>query len=191
MTLRQTALGLAVAGGLLVGMTACGGDGKTPTASDLPTSVPTSTPPKATPTPVDPTAVAKAEVLKDYQEFLAFRARGMVSNNAVFPYEQMMTGNALRAARSYVGAMATVGSKFSGSYKYLKGSVVAVNLKAKPATASVQACAMDSLILTNKSGKQLTEPAKVATDDKLILTGGRWKVTETFSGEPTGEGCTR
>lgn len=191
MTLRQTALGLAVAGGLLVGMSACGGDDKTTSADELPTSVPTSAPPSATPTPADPTAAAKAEVLKDYQEFLAFRARGMVSNSATFPYEQMMTGNALRAAKSYVGGMASVGSRFSGSYKYLKGSVVAVNLKAEPATASVQACAMDSLILTDKSGKQLTEATKVATDDKLVLTGGRWKVTETFSGEPTGEGCTR
>ena len=131
MTLRQTALGLAVASGLLVGMSACGGDDKTATASDLPTSVPTDASASATPTPVDPTAAAKAKVLKDYQEFLDVRARGLLSNSPGYPYEQVMTGNALQTAKSYVGGMALINAKFSGSYKYLQGSVVALNLKAQ------------------------------------------------------------
>ncbi len=189
MTLRQTALGLAVASGLLVGMSACGGDDKTATASDLPTSVPTDASASATPTPVDPTAAAKVKVLKDYQEFLDVRARGLLSNSPGYPYEQVMTGNALQTAKSYVGGMALINAKFSGSYKYLQGSVVALNLKGKPATATVRACAMDSIILTSKAGKAQNEAAKVSTDDDLVLTGGKWKVTETATLDDTGEGC--
>jgi hypothetical protein len=190
MPLRRTLVGSIVATGLIIGLTSCGSDddaSRSTPVSNTPSS-PTSTAP--TSTPVDPTATAKAKVLADYQAYVAFFARGLVSNNPTYPYEQMMTGNALKATKSVTTGMQISGRKFSGTYKYLKGSVTALNLKAKPATATVQACAMDSVILRDKKGKALTSPAKVATNDRLVLTGGRWKVTETTTLDEHGEGCT-
>jgi hypothetical protein len=189
MSLRRTLLGSIIATGLILGLTGCGGDDHASQPTPV-SDTPAPTASTSTPTPVDTTATAKAKVLADYQAYVAFFARGLVSNNPTYPYEQMMTGNALKATKSVTTGMQISGRKFSGTYKYLKGSVVALNLKAKPATATVQACAMDSVILRDKKGKALTSPAKVATNDRLVLTGGRWKVTETTTLDEHGEGCT-
>jgi hypothetical protein len=191
MPLRRTLLGSIVATGLLIGLTSCGSDddaSRSTPVSNTPSS-PTSTAP--TSTPVDPTATAKAKVLADYQAYVTFRVRGLVSNDPTYPYGQVMTGNALQATKSVTTGMQLSGRKFSGSYTYIKGSVVALNLKAKPATATVQACATDAVMLKDKTGKALTSPAKVSTNDRLVLVAGRWKVTETTTLDEHGEGCTR
>ncbi|MDX6250231.1 MAG: hypothetical protein QOF10_3591 [Kribbellaceae bacterium] len=194
MQLRRTVFGSVIATGLILGLTGCGGNDQAtqPTpVSDTPSPT-MSTPPTPTPTPVDPVAAAKVKVLADYKNYVAFQTRGVVTNDPVYPYEQVMTGNALRSMKSVVTGMNMMGRKYSGSLTFLKGSVVALNLKAKPATATVQACEMDALVVKDKKGKTLTAPpAKVSTDDRLVLVGGRWKVTETTTLDEHSEGCTR
>jgi hypothetical protein len=191
MPLRQRLLGAIVATGLVLGLSACGGDDK---ATGLPESTASSSAaaPTPTPTPVDPAVAAKAKIMADYETYVAFRARGFASNNPTYPYEQMMAGNALQAMKSVTAGMQMVGRKYSGTMTYLKGSVAVLNLKAKPATATVQACVMDKLVLKDKNGKALTKgPAKVATDDELVLVGTQWKVTETTTYSDTSAGCAR
>jgi hypothetical protein len=194
MQLRRTLFGLVVAAGLLFSLAGCGGTdhGTQPTpVSDTPSPT-VSTIPTPTPTPAGPVAAAKAKAIADYKNYVAFQSRGFVSNDPAYPYEQVMTGNALQAMKSVVGGMNLAGSKYSGSTTFLKGSVVALNLKAKPATATVQACVQDALVLKNKKGKTLTEPpAKVSTNDRLVLVGTKWKVTETTTYDAHAAGCTR
>jgi hypothetical protein len=190
MRLVRTVLGLVVAGGLIFGVSACGGDDKTtgPTpVSDTPSPTATPTP---TPTPVDPTVAAKAKIVADYKNYVAVQSRGLVSNNPTYPYDQTMTGNALHAVKSVTAGNQMIGRKYSGSVTYLNATVAALNLKTKPATATVQGCIMDKLVLKDKKGKTLTgPPSKLATSDKLVLVGTRWKVTETASEDASGAGC--
>jgi hypothetical protein len=192
MPLRQKLLGAIVATGLVLGLSACGGDDKPTGSTPISTAPSPTATPTPTPTPVDPTVAAKAKIMADYETYVAFRARGFASNNPTYPYEQMMAGNALQAMKSVTAGMQMVGRKYSGTMIYLKGSVAVLNLKAKPATATVQACVMDNLVLKDKKGKALTKgPAKVATDDKLVQVGTQWKVTETTTYSDASAGCTR
>lgn len=189
MKLRQTTLGLALAAGLVLGSSGCNSDDQAaPPASDIPSATPTpATPPMPT---ADPTTLAKDKALADYEAYAAFRSRGLLSNDPAYPYEQAMTGNALQAAKSVTTGMNLSGRKFTGSYKYLSGSVVALDLKAKPATATVKACVDDAVVLRDKTGKVLTSPpAKVSTNDKLVLVGAKWKVTETATLPASAAGC--
>jgi hypothetical protein len=189
---RRTVFGSVIATGLILGLSSCGGNDHAtqPTpVSDTPSPTVSTVP---TPTPVDPVVAAKAKILADYKNYVAFRTRGFLSNDPVYPYEQVMTGNALQAMKSVMTGMNMMGRKYSGSLTFLKGSVVALNLKTRPATATVQACSMDALVLKDKKGKRLTgAPAKVSTDDRLVLVGKLWKVTETTTYDEHSEGCTR
>lgn len=189
MPLRQKLLGAIVATGLVLSLSACGGDDKPSGSVPATTPLPTPTP---TPTPVDPSVAAKTKIIADYKNYVAFQSRGVVSNHATYPYDQVMTGNALQAIKSVTAGMEMIGRKYSGSLTFLKGSVVALNLKTKPATATVQACEMDALVLKDKKGKTLSKgPRKVATNDKLVLVGSRWMVTETTTLSEASAGCTR
>jgi hypothetical protein len=190
MPLRQKLLGAIVATGLVFSLSACGGDdeptGSTPIST---TPSPTVTP---TPTPVDPTVAAKAKVIADYKNYIAFRGRGFVSNNPTYPYDQVMTGNALQADKSIASGNQMIGRKYSGSVTFLKATVTALNLKTKPATATVQGCITDALVLKDKQGKVLTDPpSNLSTSDKLIFVSNRWKITETSSEGASGPGCSR
>jgi hypothetical protein len=192
MPLRQTLLGAIVAAGLIFGLSACGDGekaaGPTP-VSDTPSPTATPTP---TPTPVDPIVAAKAKIIADYKNYVAVRSRGLASNNPTYPYDQAMTGNALQAMKSVAAGNQMIGRKASGSVTYLKGTVTALNLKTKPASATVQACIMDKLVLKDKKGKVLTDPpAKISTSDKLVLVGTQWKITETASEDAAGAGCSQ
>jgi hypothetical protein len=194
MQLRRTALGTVIAAGLILSLSSCGGkDHATQPAPVSDTPAPTVSA-ASTPTPksVDPVAAAKAHAMTDYRNYIAFQSRGFVTNHPTYPYEQVMTGNALQAMKSFVGGMNLAGSKFSGSLTFLKGSVVALNLKAKPATATVQACLKDALVLKNKRGKTMSSPPqRVSTNDRLVLVGKLWKVTETTTYDAHSAGCTR
>ena len=87
-----------------------------------------------------------------------------------------MTGNALQAAKSVTTGMNLSGRKFTGSYKYLSGSVVALDLKAKPATATIKACVDDAVVLRDKTGKALTSPSGKGLYERQ--TGARWREVE-------------
>jgi hypothetical protein len=61
---------------------------------------------------------------------------------------------------------------------FLRGSVVKLDLKAKPSTARVQSCELDQISGVDKKGKQAYKPSgQVSTDITLALMDGRWKVT--------------
>lgn len=192
MPLCQKLLGAIVATGLILGLSACGGDDKPTGSTPVSTTPLPSATPTPTPTPVDPTVAAKAKIVTDYQNYIAARSRGLVSNNPTYPYDQVMTGNALQAMKSVTAGNQMIGRKYSGSVTYLKGTVTALNLKTKPATATVQACITDKLVLKDKKGKTLTgPPSNLSTSDKLALVGTQWKITETASEDASGPGCSR
>jgi hypothetical protein len=99
---RRTVFGSVIATGLILGLSSCGGNDHAtqPTpVSDTPSPTVSTVP---TPTPVDPVVAAKAKILADYKNYVAFRTRGFLSNDPVYPYEQVMTGNALQAMKSFV-----------------------------------------------------------------------------------------
>jgi hypothetical protein len=179
MTLRRTAVGLAAVVGILFGLSACGdGDQATQSASQTPPVTPLSPTPSVTPTPVDPTEAARAKVLADYKHFVTFWTAGTISGDPTYPYEQVMAGEALRVTKSASTADHIRGIKFSGSTKFLRGSVVKLDLNAKPSTARVQSCELDQISGVDKKGKQAYKPSgQVSTDITLALMDGRWKVT--------------
>ena len=185
----RTALGL-VTMGLVLSVGGCGGAGKaTSSATDTPL-VPVSSPsPSAPSTPVDPAAVVKAKVMSDYKTFVATRSRGIVSNNPTFPYEQVMTGNALSTIKSVMTGSRMAGTTYSGGLRFVKGHVSALNLRSKPATAIVQACVFDGLKATSKTGKVTTSSGEISKQDRLVLIAGHWKATETQSLEKGAPGC--
>ncbi|MFB6721203.1 hypothetical protein ACFCV3_13620 [Kribbella sp. NPDC056345] len=185
MKIRQTVCSTTLALGLLLGTTACGSDTKTQPPAEQPRVAPTT--PK--PTPVDPTVAAKAKVLADYKLFIDTQSRGFVSNSPTFPYEQVMTGNALAAAKSVMAGAQMAGLKYSGSARFLKGEVSALNLKAKPATATVRACIFDGLKSTSKRGKVTSLQDKLSREDQMVLVDGRWKASETKGLDKSQEGC--
>jgi hypothetical protein len=193
MLLRRTLLGSVVAAGLILGLTGCGGDDQAsqPTPlSDTPSATPFSPTPSVTPRPADPTVAAKAKVLSDYQTFVATRARGFISNSPTFPYEDVMIGEALQAQKAGMTGAYEIGTKYSGSARFLRARVVSLNLQAKPATAKVQACILDSLASTSKSGKkQGGTPQEVSTDDQMALVGGKWKASVTKTLDKAAAGC--
>jgi hypothetical protein len=127
--------------------------------------------------------------MADYKFSIATQSRGIVSNSATFPYEQVLTGNALSKLRSVVTAAQMAGTKYSGGVRFVKGEVAALNLKAKPATATVQACVYDGLKATSKTGKVTTSAVEVSRQEQLVLVGGRWKPTEVKSLKKTEPGC--
>lgn len=191
MAFRRVVFGM-VAAGLVVSLSGCGGDGEAePLASVTPT-VTNSATATATPTPtVDPAVAARGKIMADYKQLVDFQSRGFVSNDPTYPYEQMMVGNALRTMKSVATAGRLNGTRYSGSVRFLKGSVVALNLRAKPATATVHGCVLDSLI-ARKNGKTLTAPPQqVSTETKMLLVGGRWKETESATTVKDVGGCTQ
>jgi hypothetical protein len=192
MPLRRTTFGTVVATGLILGLSGCGGhDQAAPSANDTPL-LPVSTPiPTPTPTPtVDPTAAAKAKVLADYRHFTSVSGQGWLSNKPSYPYEQVMTGEALSAQKAVVTGADLIGTKYSGSLKFIKGSVVALDLKAKPATATVRACVHDALVAKTKAGKTVSPPpAYVSREDRMVLVAGRWKATDTKATEEDPDEC--
>jgi hypothetical protein len=189
MRIRRTAFGMALATALALGASSCGGDDKTPRTADTPSITSSTPPPTPTPTPVDPTAAAKTKIMADYQSYIAVRSRGIVSNDPTFPYEQVMAGRALAAVKSVVAGSQMIGTKYSGNIRFVKGHVATLNLKAKPATATVQACIFDGLKATSKSGKVTSSSIETSTNDRLVLVGGRWKATETQSLDKSAPGC--
>ena len=189
MQLRRTVFGTVVVTGLVLGLSSCGGNDHAtqPTpVSDTPSST---APSVSTPPPVDPVAAAKAKVLADYQRFVSVRGLGWVSNKPSYPYEQVMTGEALSAMKAVVTGADLAGTKYSGNVKFIKGSVVTLDLKAKPATATVRACVHDALVAKTKAGKTISAPpAYVSREDRMALVAGRWKTSDTKStGEDSNE----
>ena len=112
-----------------------------------------------------------------------------MSNDPTFAYDKVMTGNALAAVKSVATGAQTIGTKYSGSVRFVKGEVAVVNLDAKPATATVQACVVDGLTARSKTGKITTSPGEVSREDKMVLVDGRWKATETKSLAKDAPGC--
>lgn len=187
MRIRQIVCSATMAFGLLLGATACGGDDKAQPPAEQPNPTPTA--PKPTPTPVDPTAAAKAKIMADYKVFIDTKTRGFLSNHPTFPYEQVMTGNALAATKSVVAGAELMGMKYSGSAKFLRGRVSKLNLKAKPATATVESCIFDGLKATSKRGKVTTLQDEVSREDQMVLIDGHWKATETAGLDKSTGGC--
>lgn len=183
MTFRRAVVSLTITAALTVGITGCSGNDQTsPPVTDTPSST---TP---TPTPVDPTAAAKAKVLADYAVATNFRAQGMLSNQPTYPYQRWLTGNALQTAKSVGSGMQLSGRKYTGSFKYLKGTVAALNLKTKPATATVEGCVYSGIVLRDKKGTVVSDPpSNLTTNDQLVLIGQRWMVTETQAVAPEGD----
>ena len=187
MPLRRTVFGWVVSAALVVGVTGCGG-------SDEVTPKPVSGTPPVSPSsptrskPVDPTTVAKSRALADYQYFVAFWTKGKLSGNPTYPYDQVMTGEALQLTNSVATADELRGITASGSVKYLRGSVVALNLSAKPSIARVQSCELDQITGVDKKGGQVYRPVgEVSSDTTLTLVGGRWKVSrKAVSGKEDG-----
>jgi hypothetical protein len=189
MQLRRTVFGTVVVTGLILGLTGCGGNDQATQPTPV-SDTPSPTMPVTTPTPVDTVAAAKAKVLADYKNYLAVQARGLVTNDPTFAYDQVMTGDALKLVKSVVTGARLRGTRYTGTTHFLKGSVVALNLKAKPATATVQACVLDALTAKDKKGKTLSAPPQqVSTEDKLVLEGGRWKATVTKTTGKDDAGC--
>ncbi len=187
MKIRQTVCGTTMALGLLLGTTACGGDANTQPPAEQPLVFTTA--PKSTPTPVDPTVAAKAKVLADYKRFIDTQSRGFVSNSPTFPYEQVMTGKALASTKSVMAGAQLAGLKYGGSIRFLRGEVSSLNLKAKPATATVQACIDDRLTSTSKTGKVTRSGGKASTRDELVLVDGGWKASNTQTLKESEPGC--
>jgi hypothetical protein len=187
MTIRRTVFGVALATASLLAISSCGGEDKPPQTVGTPSA--TSSTPTPTPTPVDPTVVAKAKVLADYKNFIAVRSKGITSNDPTFAYDQVMTGVALAATKSVASGSQMIGTKYSGSVRFIKGQVVSLNLKAKPATATVHACVFDSLSSRTKSGKVNTASTEVSRQDQMVLIGNRWKASFTKSLSKDAPGC--
>ncbi|GAA1559808.1 hypothetical protein GCM10009804_15780 [Kribbella hippodromi] len=187
---------LSVAGlaaGLIAGLAACGGQAdkaaQTPETPLLPATTP---PPSVTPspTPVDPTVAAKIKIMADYKAYIATKSNGMVSNHPTYPFERNMTGNALQSMKSWMGGMYLIETKYGGNITFVKGRVAALNLKAKPATATVYGCVIDNLTATSKKGKvRRSGGTHLSTHDQLVLVGGTWKVTENQSNDSKSPGC--
>ena len=187
MTIRRTMFGVALATGLALGASGCGGDDKTPQTADTP-SVTSPTPP---PTPTaDPSSAATAKVLADFQHYVVVWSKGKTSGGATYPYEQVMTGQALKVTKSVASADRLRGIKAAGNLTFVRGSVVALNLRAKPSTAMVQACLLDEISGTDKKGTKVYKPAgKVSADVTLNLVDTTWKVASTALTEKGVDAC--
>ncbi|MDX3007061.1 hypothetical protein PWY87_35695 [Kribbella solani] len=195
MSSARTLSGAVLAACLVAGLAGCGGQADKDKAAETPQTplLPASAPPssaKPTPKPVDPTTAAKTKIMADYKAYIADRSHGTVTNKPSYPYEKFMTGNALSALKSSVGGMYLIESKFGGSITFIKGRVAVINLKAKPATATVYACVIDDLTLTSKKGEvRKSGGIRLSNHDQVVLIGGRWKVTETQTNKPQDPGC--
>lgn len=191
MPLRRTVSGLAAATGLLFSLGACGDADRTapPPVNSRATS---SSTPSATPTAVDPTVAAKAKVLADYKHFMTIWTAGTVSGDPAYPYEQVMAGEALKVTRSASTADRLRGIKLHGSTKFLRGSVVKLDLKVKPTSAEIQSCELDDLSGLDKNGKVAYKPSgQVSAAMTLNLIGDRWKLTgQEITGKDEGA-CAR
>lgn len=187
---RRVACGLLAILSVL-GLVGCGGQGDTSATSTTTTpQSTTSLPSPAKPsTPTNTTAAVKAKIMADYRLSIATQSRGIVSNSPSFPYGQVLTGNALSTLKSTMTGAYVAGTKYSGGFRFVKGEVIAMNLKAKPATATVQSCVFDALKATSKSGAVQSSSTKVSREDELVLVGSRWKITESESFDKTEPGC--
>lgn len=185
----RTAFGMMLAIGLVLGVGGCGGEDKAPQSADTPSATVSTASPTPTPTAADPSAAVKAKIMADYKLSIETQSRGIVSNRPTYPYEQVLTGNALSALRSVVTGAQMIGTKYSGDIRFVKGKVATLNLTTKPATATVQACVFDGLKATSKSGKVTSSATQVSREDQLVLVAGRWKATETKSLDKGAPGC--
>ncbi|WP_432887890.1 hypothetical protein ACQPYH_06255 [Kribbella sp. CA-245084] len=185
--------GAVLAAGLVTGLGACGGQADTAAQAPETPLVPTSSSPtsvRPSPAPADPTVAAKAKIMADYKAYVAARSNGTVTNKPSYPYEQVMTGNALSVLKSLLTGAYLGGTTYGGSIRFVKGHVAALNLKSKPATATVYGCVIDNLTATSKSGKiRRSGGIQLSTHDQLVLVGGRWKTTETHSLNKGAPGC--
>jgi hypothetical protein len=189
MPLCHKLVGTIVATGLVFGLSACGSDDNATQPAPVSSTPPPTASPTPTPTAVDPTVAVKAKIMTDYKNFVATRSRGIVTNDPTFPYEQIMVGKALAATKSVATGANMIGTKYSGSVRFIKGEVVTLDLKAKPSTATVQSCVFDGLSTTSKSGKVTSSSTEVSRQDQMVLAGGTWKATETKSLSKESPGC--
>lgn len=193
MSLARTLSSAALAAVLVASLGACGGQADTAVQSPETPLVPTSAPPSSvtpSPTPVDPTIAVKSKIMADFQAYVAGSSRGMSTNHPTYPYDQFMTGNALTVMKSLVTGAYLIGTKYGGSIRFVKGHVAALNLKSKPATATVYGCIIDDLTATTKKGKVTKSGGiRLSAHDQLVLIGGKWKVTETESHDSGEPGC--
>lgn len=184
----RTLLSTILVTGLILGTASCSGDDQTTSSAPV-SNTPPSTP-SPIPTTVDPVAAAKAKVITDYELFINFRSQGWISNKPSFPYEEVMTGKALTSMKAVVTGAGQAGTKYSGTVQFVKGSVVAIDIEATPATATVKACVHDALVAKTKTGKTVSAPpAYVAREDRMTLVAGRWKASETKSTGEDSKGC--
>jgi hypothetical protein len=172
-----------VAAGMLLALTACGGnDAATPAASPTPVIPAASTPPpKPTPKPIDPATVAKQKILADYATSFAFIQKGILVGGGGYPYETWMVEGALSAIKAQAAFLkVTRRAKVTGDSKLLESKVTALDLKAKIPTATVTACLTDNYTAVASNGVVLVRPAgKVVAVDKVKLLKGRWMVFST------------
>lgn len=176
----------AAAIGLLLTAAACGGgDERAETAGDTPI-VPTTPVTATTATPTaDPTATAKAKLLADYSRFYALNMKGLRDGGVSYPYEQIMIEPALGNAKRYqVKVKGVLGAKVTGSTKLLDARISTSDLFGKQPTATITACAIDTLTAVDKHGKVFGKgPGKVSRIDKFKLVKGRWMAYEIAEGD--------
>lgn len=181
--------GMALAIGLVLGVVGCSGDDTSPQSADTPSAATSSTPvtPSATQSQ-DASSAAKVKALADYKYFVAVWTKGRTSGNPAYPYDQVMTGKALQMTKSVATADDLRGIKATGTVTFLRGSVVALDLKAKPATATVRSCELDRMSGVDKKGTQVYRPGgEVSTETTMALVGNRWKVSnKAVSGKDEG-----
>lgn len=187
----------AAAIGLLLTLGACGGGDKPAAASNETPLIPSITAPTATPsatrkpTPVDPTTAARGQVLAAYPVFYATLMGGLRDGGVAYRYDAVMVGAALEAAHSNQQILKGFRRmKVTGTWQLLEARVSAIDLAAKPATATVTACVIDNLTGVDKNGKVTKPGGKISRRDMLKVVKGRWMVYSTQSLEKS-YGCTK
>ena len=119
MGICRTAFGMTLAVGSVLGVGGCGGEDKAPQSADTPSAASSTPSPTLTPTPADPSAAVKAKIMAEYKLSIETQSRGIVSNRPTYPYEQVLTGNALSALRSVVTGAQMIGTKYSGDIRFV------------------------------------------------------------------------
>jgi hypothetical protein len=178
-----------LAGGCSGGSQADSGSGLG-TLPSGPTTTGTASP---TPTKVDPTAAASAQVTAAVRNYVTVLMRGALANDPRFDYSTIATGKKLEEIRQGFTNQYVMGNRFSGTATIRAIKVESIILRGRSSSAVATGCVDDRAVLTNKKTKKIV--GKIGGESSWTFTmvrkESRWVTSDVKSVAKDTGACTR
>jgi hypothetical protein len=146
-----------------------------------------------TPTKVDPTAAASAQVAAAVRNYVTVVFRGALANDPRFDYSTVATGTALEGVRNGFTNEYVMGNRYSGKGSVRAIVVESVTLRGQSNSAITTACLNDQTTVRNKKTKKvITKPGGESSwTFTMVRKNSHWLVSQAKGTGSEIGACTR